>query len=714
MLRIQSILCAFLFILNFTWHSGNPVTAVGLNLLLVASCTTLLLTSGSSRLEHRHDARKDRSDHQRNIIVASLVVTYLAASLLKLNGSSTALWQEFADREPPSRGLLAGTAKMIRMDEWLVQTPWIWSQTNQNPPFPTTNRSVGNGASPLLVNLPVRHWTMMFRPQMGAFFLFDRERAFAFNWNFKWFGMLLGGFLFLRIIARGDNFLALSGAAILLFAGYVQWFFSSPTCMPEIVAMFFFGLWAVHLLAQAKSRWRIVAAGVVLLFTIEQFVFCCYPRFQIPLLYLALALMVSGAIHLRRSSRMQSESNLFRISVSIAILITAALLIGIWSHEVWPTIREIESQVYPGQTISTGGSFAWYFFLAPFLEFSVTENHFPHPFANVCAASGFVFLTPFLIAAFVREISQRRLDAILLAIISFLILTIFFMLHGVPLWLARATGWSLVTSDRAVLAVGVASIVGLVRYLGWRADERSFNTRTSLLVVALGIGLVLFGILKFANVRLGDFAKFDELTAVAIFFATVFALLWQRARIAACMMLLIPCLYSYGLVNPINRGVPGITKSAMFRWLSKVERSDPDALWIVTGRLTNRTCFLAQLVKATGATTLGGTRSMPNHEMLKVLDPENRSASVHNRYARICFQTSADPRPVFELYAPDYYLVRLPFEGELFKRLGVKYVVVVDEDERTAELPGFERVGNQAGCVLFRSVDEISTLPPSS
>ncbi len=710
MLWIHSILCAFLFILNFTWHSENPLLAVGLNLLLAVACTTLLLTSAGSRFEKA--ARNDQSDKQRNFIVASLVVIYLAASLLKLNGSSTALWQEIADRESTSQGLLAGTPRMIRMDEWLVQTPWIWSQTNQNPAFPITNRSIGNGASPLLLNLPARHWTMTFRPQMWAFFILGRERAFAFNWNFKWFGMLLGAFLFLRIIARGDNFLALAGAAILLFSGYAQWFFSTPTCMPEMVAMFFFGLWAVHLLAHAKSRWRIIAAGVVLLFAIEQFVFCCYPRFQIPLLYLALVLAVSGAIHLRRRSQMQSENNFFRISISIAVLITAALLLGIWSRQVWPTIREIESQVYPGQTTSSGGSFAWYFFLAPFLEFSMTENHFPQSFANVCAASGFVFLTPFLIAAFVREIWQRRLDAILLATISFLVVTIFFMLHGVPLWLARATGWSYVTSDRAVLAVGVASIIGLVRSLGLSSEKPS-NTRTSLLIIALGIGIASFGILKSTNIRLDDFAKFGEPTAAAIFFATVFTLLWRRIRIASCALLLLPCLYSYGLVNPINRGVPGITKSEMFRWFSKIERSDPDALWIVTGRLTERTCFLAQLVKATGAKTLGGTRSMPDHEMLKVLDPENRYASVHNRYARICFQTSAEPTPVFELYAPDYYLVRLPFQGELFKHLGVKYVLVVDEDERDLILPGFERIGNQAGCLLFRSAGEPSTLPRS-
>src|SRR5437879_7446731 len=69
---------------------------------------------------------------------------------------------------------------------------------------------------------------MLFRPQMWGFFFLNRERAFSFNWNLKWFALLLSGFLFFRIVARGNNFLALSGALILLFSSYIQWFFSTP------------------------------------------------------------------------------------------------------------------------------------------------------------------------------------------------------------------------------------------------------------------------------------------------------------------------------------------------------------------------------------------------------------------------------------------------------------------------------------------------------
>ena len=216
---------------------------------------------------------------------------------------------------------------------------------------------------------------------------------------------------------------------------------------------------------------------------------------------------------------------------------------------------------------------------------------------------------------------------------------------------------------------------------------------------------MLFGCFYAANSQLGHFVMLAELIAAAIFFATVASLLWHRVALVSCLLLLIPCLCSYGLVNPIGQGLPGLTRSEMFRWFSRVHATDQGALWIVTGNLTARTCFLAQLVKATGANVLGGTRCMPDREMLKVLDPEDQYATVHDRYARVCFHARAEPKPVFELHAPDYYLVRLPFQTELLDRLQVKYVMDVDQASEAATLPGFERIGEREGCVILRRIE---------
>ncbi len=73
------------------------------------------------------------------------IAVVVTASLLDLNGSSSAMLSRYIDRAPPTLGIVAGSPKAIRSDEWSVQTPWILSQIHQHPPFPLRNVAVGAG-----------------------------------------------------------------------------------------------------------------------------------------------------------------------------------------------------------------------------------------------------------------------------------------------------------------------------------------------------------------------------------------------------------------------------------------------------------------------------------------------------------------------------------------------------------------------------------------
>jgi len=338
--------------------------------------------------------------------------------------------------------------------------------------------------------------------------------------------------------------------------------------------------------------------------------------------------------------------------------------------------------------------------LAPFLAFSLGQNHYPEPLGNACEAAGFLFLAPLLAASLIRDAGQRRADGILIAVVLFLLGAIWFMSLGIPIWLARATGWSYVVSSRAILAAGVASIAGLVRHLALPRPQFEYQKR-SLLMGAFILALFLFGCFYVANSRLGNFASLTEVIAAALFFAAVFCLLWQRIRVASCILLLLPLLYASGFANPIGRGMPGLTRSSIFHWLSNIHRRDPSGSWIVIGDLSNRNCCCAQFVKATGANVFGGTRCMPDREMIRVLDPNNRYATISNRYARVCFLVSTDSQPVFELLAADDYQVRLALHSEIFESLGVRYIVLVDQNE-IPSLPRFEPIGSREGLVVLR------------
>ena len=86
---------------------------------------------------------------------------------------------QFRDGQAPVAGVIAGTPKEIRMDEWLVQTPWIWSQLNQHPSFPSTNRNSRQRGRSSFDELARAALDDVFRPQMWGFFLVENERSLS-------------------------------------------------------------------------------------------------------------------------------------------------------------------------------------------------------------------------------------------------------------------------------------------------------------------------------------------------------------------------------------------------------------------------------------------------------------------------------------------------------------------------------------------------------
>lgn len=631
----------------------------------------------------------------RMAIVSFLTAAYLLTSVFELNQSSSAIWRYFADWETPGHSLLAGSPKDIRGDEWGTETPWIVAQSRHVPPFSLSNSNIGEDKAPLLTNLPVRHWSMLFRPQMLGFFFLNFERAFAFYWNFKWFGLLLAAFLFFEIFSGGKTLIALAGALFILFSPYIQWWFSTPAAMPEMLTMLFFALWSILLILRTRSPWRIAGAGLVLFVALGQFVFCCYPRFQIPLFYLG-AVVVGSVLVDRAREKF--------LPIRVAVLGGAFLLAGavacVWYRDVAGLIHQLSGFAYPGQILSVGGFYPWWGLLAPFLEFSMNEEHWPSGFMNVCEAAGFLFVAPLLLAGVIDDIARRRFDAILLSVAGFVFLAFVFMVWGIPLWLAKGTGWAYVYATRAHLVVGVGSTIGLVRYLS-RPDSNPRQRSFALELLLLGvIAFLLWEILGVVNTRLGEFASATSVAAAALFFALVFFCLWTRKAAPALALLLLPTLLANGLTNPVGRGLPGFEQSELRRWLSEHERLDRAAKWIVLGR-TGRGRSMPEFVKTTGANVLGGVRITPDREMVHVLDPENKYPDVYNRFAWITFVPGSDPTPVFKLTFLNSYDIQLPLRTDIFDQLGVRYILAVDLPVEETTVPGFQMIGERANCRLW-------------
>ena len=624
------------------------------------------------------------------IFIALVTALFLFASGMKINGSTISLWRYYADRAAPDVGVLFGMPKDIRSDEWMVQTPWIMSQAARAPRFPANNPVVGENDMALLNNLPVRHWSALFRPQMWGFFIVPFEYAFAFYWNFKWFGMLLGGFLFLRTICLGRSVPAVFGTLLLYFSPFIQWWFSTPTSLPEMLGMFFFGLWAVTIIQRTSSRVAMGAASVLLVIAVADFIFCSYPRFQVPLLWLVVFLIAGYFAPSRSECRKLRKSALF------LALGSSALLLICWFREVAPLISAMAQLAYPGHILGNGGGFPWRNFAAPFLDFAATQEHFRKAEMNVCNASGFLFLAPAVLLMAVLQVRTGPQDRLTWALILYSVFLIVFMHFGLPVWLAKWTGFSRVYAIFANLGVAVASLIALCRILSLEPEAKQGGG----ILLYTALASLLVGVFYATNEMIGRFVNIGAVVSAGVFFSLVFLSLYRRHILLAVVLLLPPLIDATALINPVVRGLSGISGSNLFRACSEVERHRPEGSWIALGHST-RSTMMAHLLKATGATVVGGTRCTPDAAMRAALDPAGKNFAITNRFAWISFEPGETAEPSFVLTFISSYRVLLPLDPAVFDRLHVSKILEVDLLEAENSVPGFISEGEYDGCRIL-------------
>jgi len=348
----------------------------------------------------------------------------------------------------------------------------------------------------------------------------------------------------------------------------------------------------------------------------------------------------------------------------------------------------------------SGGSYSWVRLLAPFLEFSLGQNHYPEPLGNACEAAGFLFLAPLLAASLIRDAWQRRADGILIAAVLFLAFAIWYISAGIPMWLARATGWSYVVSIRAILAVGVASIAGLVRHLA--LPRQQFESRKrSLCISALVLALFSFGCLYAANSRLGNFARLTEVTAAAVFFATVLFLFGNGSGSHRAFCCCFRCSMRAVLPIPSGGACRDLPEAPSFIGCRIFIGAIRAAVGLSSEIYQIEIAALPNSSKRRGPTFSAAPDACPIAKCsgcwIRKIDTQRFPIVTPGS----AFLSQPESPPVFELLAADDYQVRLALRSEIFESLGVRYIVLVDQKE-IPSLPRFEPIGGREGLVVLR------------
>lgn len=589
------------------------------------------------------------------VIFAFIAVTVLVT--FKINGSSVGFWN-YVLKDKPKEGILLGSPKGIRSDEWLVNTPFILNQVQNN--FPLENDNIGGNKDTLLTNLPIRHYTMIFRPQFWGFFLLDTERAFSFFWNFKIFICFFGIFFLLMLLTKNNFFLSLFGSVWVFLSAFTQWWFSIP--LPELVGTFSFICLAFIYMIMARKKTIFSLAAVVFVFSSVNFALIFYPPFQIPLFYLGIAIIAGYFLGNKKDLAGSCKENL-KLKITV-ILLSVFTVLGVLAHyfvSALPTIQATLNTGYPGRRVSAGGDLSLVQYFSGYYSVYFNQLTFPAKFANICEASSFILFFPvILLLSGLDFIKQKRINPLLLALFVYIIVLSIFAVVGLPLTITKATLLSMTLGVRAVLGIGLASILATVIYLSGKKEEKSFWPAIILFAV-VGAASVIFGLI-FAG-EAPEIITLKRILVIGLTMATLSVLAYYKQKVVFAVLIF--ALLAPGLiVNPVNAGLGSIYNHKLAGAIK--ENNDKKDLWIVFG-----SSALPAYLKANGANVVGGVSYTPNKEVLGKLDPAGLNEDTTNRYAHIGFQEGENEEPTLKLIQGDSYEISVDPCSERVRSLGV-------------------------------------------
>ena len=599
---------------------------------------------------------------------------FLLCVLFRLNGSSSAVWARDLGAPNEPTGLIAGEPRPTRSDEWLVWTPATLAQLHHLPPMPVENPAIGAGVAPLLMSVPVRHYSMLFRPQFWGFFVFEPERGFAWFWNTKVFSLLISFFLLFRILTKGRIALSVCGSIAVSYSSYVQWFFSCPPMLPEMLAS-----WALMLVAGKSCfdrlpLWKKAAAAVVLVGSAVNFILCCYPPFQIPLLYLALTLF--GVFLWERRGRSFHGGLAW---LAGALVVAAAVL--------WPTYLQCRATLeiiaqtsYPGVRRGSGGTLPIAHLFSGLLNFFDGARPRPAMFRNATEASNFFPIWLAALAAISWRLWNRRRRGaeessiislpLCLGLAGYVLVFSCYAVIGLPEWLCRITALSFCPETRVRLTIGIAGLMLAFLSLGANGLALVRGWRRAVVPIIIAAGAFTY----IVCIRDDNSAYLTPgYVALLIGTTTLLGTLYFCARgIVFGFGLAAALLLNNFLVNPISEGLPIFLRSQAAQHIAAIYKSDPAAGWAVYERGTR-----AQLVMASGARVLNGLKSVPDLPALTRLDPSQTSREIYNRYAIVFFALprSDEVAASFQLKGPDWYQVFVSPLAQAMRDANLRYVV---------------------------------------
>ena len=556
----------------------------------------------------------------------AVFVVLMTFTAFGISGSSTPL---LATDAGSGDSVVFGLPRSIRSDEWIVHTPMVISQVeNDSPRYGDVG--VGSHDMSILSDLPVLDWTAVFHPNHWAYPILPIDNAYAFDWWSVGAILVLGTYCFLLVVT-GSLRWSILGALFLYGSPYLHWWYTASV-FTAIGWMAFAG--AFLLVAVTSTGRRRIVFSALGAFSLVCFALVIYPPWQIPAA-IAVAGVTSGALWTRWRTNAASLRSIVTAGAAMAVLTLIPLGVFVLTHR--PAMNAIAHTVYPGARVIPGGSLPWTHLFSSWFGLNYLTNGSGMRgalFPNESEASSFLFLGVTLLFAlplvwrFVAPLGDR-LRGVMIATVAVMALFLTQLFVGLPKIVARVTYLSVVPEPRTLIGLGFSSMV-LVVVIGVSLERFEIPRRTKWFATAVLVVVSAVCVTGLAqDFRSVNAAAGSRLIAIAVIAAIASASLYfWRPLVSVGMLALFGLIVSVP-VNPLVSGISQARDSLVATTVRAISSaSNGDGAWVA------ETYPLASLLTTAGVRNLSGVNLYPNVAAWEIIDPSHTYENAWNRYSQ--------------------------------------------------------------------------------
>lgn len=587
-----------------------------------------------------------------------------------VSGSSLGMWDRTLSGTSDTPGLLAGSPRGTRTDEWALFTAMTFAQfndpTGQLQYFSSVFRAVPTDMF-IIYGQPVWDIAMIFRPFQWGYLVLGLEHGLAFFWFGRLIALFMATFEFGMLLTRRDKSLSLGLAVLIAFAPVVQWWFSINGFVEMIIFTEVIVL-CMHEFFVTDVIWKKSLLCVPLIICAGGFAFTLYPAWEIPMAYVMCALLIGVLVADRGSLQFEARRDLPILGIGIAVL---AIGMGYVLWKSGGTISAVMNTAYPGKRANTGGDVSSILTRYPISYFlPYLSSSAPLRFYSADANAMFVDFFPlgFLASMWVL-CKERKRDAVLIALLIPAMLFSVYVSVGMPEWMARVTLLDHSIAFRCAVQLSLLNLLLLFRAVavmdgGAQACIAVPVAGALAVLVTVGCRLIEPGVMGWVKCAI----------AVMIILIGMTVFLMRKTKLIAvfcCFTALVAGLP----VNPLQQGIAPVSDNALIRDIRQIVESDPEAKWFSAVDWQSNAPTLA------GAHTINATNTYPNPRLWRTLDGDGSNNEIWNRYAHIQAGVTLDPTS-YELKRVDTITMRIN-PRDLVK-LDAEYVLVNSEDSKHA------------------------------